>query len=98
MKIFLIFQALLGKNGKLFVTWHKKPCGRGVHTHNHHQYIQTKHLCSCAESAVGYVIDCLSNQGTQTFSGDSLDEFDSGSDTEESGTKDAYNEISRIES
>ena len=98
MKVFLIFPALLGKNGKLFVMWHKKPCRKEVRTHNHHQYIPTKHQCSCAECAVGNVIDCLSNPGTQIFSGDSLHDFDSGSDTEKSGTKEAYNKISRIES
>ena len=41
--------------------------------------IQTKHLCSCAECVAGNFIDCLSNPGTQTFSGDSLDDSDSGS-------------------
>ena len=59
--------------------------------------IQTKHLCSCAECVVGKFIYCLSNPGTQTFSGDSLDDSDSGSDTEECDTKKLYNEISRIE-
>ena len=50
--------------------------------------IQTKqHLCSCAECVVGNFIDCLNNPGTQIFSGDSLDDSGSGSDTE----------ISRIE-
>ena len=60
--------------------------------------IQTKqHLCSCAECVVGNFIDCLSNPGTQIFSGDSLKDSDSGSDTEESDTEEAYNEISRTE-
>ena len=56
---------------------------------------QTKHLCLCAESVVGNFIDFLSNPGT--FSGDSLDDSDSGSDTEERDTAEAQNEISRIE-
>ena len=60
--------------------------------------IQTKqHLCSCAECVAGNLIDCLSNPGTQIFSGDSLDDTDSGSEAEESDTEEAYNEISRIE-
>ena len=60
--------------------------------------IQTKqHLCSCAECVVGNSIHCLSNSGAQIFSGDSLDDSDSGSDIEESDTEEAYNEISRIE-
>ena len=61
--------------------------------------IQTRHhLCPCAEYVVGNFIDCLSNPGTQIFSEDSLDDPDSGSDTKESDTEEAYNEISRIES
>ena len=60
--------------------------------------IQTKqHLCSCAECVVGNSIHCLSNLGAQIFSGDSLDDSDSGSDTEKSDTEEAYNEISRTE-
>ena len=52
--------------------------------------IQRKqHLCSCAESVVGNFIDCLNNPGTQTFSGDSLDDSYSGSDTEERDTAEA---------
>ena len=60
--------------------------------------IQTKqHLCSCTECVAGNLIDCLSNPGTQIFSGDSLDDTDSESEAEESDTEEAYNEISRIE-
>ena len=59
--------------------------------------IQTKqHLCSCAECVVRN-FDCLSNPGIQIYSGDSLGDSDSGGDTEESDTEEAYNEISRTE-
>ena len=50
-----------------------------------------------AECVVGNFIDCLSNLGIQIFSGDSLDESDSGWYTEESDIEEAYNKISRIE-
>ena len=60
--------------------------------------IQTKqHLCPYPECVFGNLFDCLSNPGREIFSGDSLDDSESGSDTEESDTEEAYNEISRIE-
>ena len=60
--------------------------------------IQIKqHLCPYAECVVGNFIDCLSNPGREIFSGDSLDDSESGSDTDESDTEEASNEISRTE-
>ena len=60
--------------------------------------IQTKqHLYPYPECVFGNLFDCLSNPGREIFSGDSLDDSESGSGTEESDTEEAYNEISRIE-
>ena len=60
--------------------------------------IQIKqHLCPYAECVVGNFIGCLSNPGREIFSGDSLDDSESGSDTDESDTEEASNKISRIE-